>query len=35
MAAKRPNFEREMELAGLESATSWVRSRIVWDPSDL
>jgi hypothetical protein len=27
MAAKRPDFEREMELAGLEPATSWVRSR--------
>jgi hypothetical protein len=28
MAAKRPDFEREMELAGLEPATSWVQSRI-------
>jgi hypothetical protein len=27
MAAKRPDFERKMELAGLEPATSWVRSR--------
>jgi hypothetical protein len=26
LAAKRPDFEREMELAGLEPATSWVRS---------